>query len=57
MRLKAARAGCPIVAAVSGVTSLALELAEQLRVTLAGFVRNGDMTIYAGADRIDRKSK
>ena len=52
MVLKAGRASCRVIAAVSGVTSLALELAERLGVTLAGFVRGGRMTLYTGAERV-----
>lgn len=49
---KAARAAVPLVVAVSGATSLAVALAEELGITLAGFVREGSCTVYTGAQRL-----
>jgi len=49
---KALRAGVPIVAAVSGATSLAAGLAEETGITLAGFVRDGRCTVYSGPQRV-----
>ncbi len=49
---KAARAGIPVVAAVSAPTALAIELAERARIGLVGFLRKETLTIYVGAGRI-----
>lgn len=49
---KSARAGVPIVVAVSGATSLAVALAEEVGTTLVGFVRGGRCTVYCGPQRL-----
>ena len=49
---KALVAGIPILAAISGSSSLAVELARENGLTLAGFVRGESLTVYAGAQRI-----
>lgn len=52
MALKTARAGIPILAAVSAPTSMALTLARELRLTLAGFARRDRMNVYTHPERI-----
>jgi formate dehydrogenase accessory protein FdhD len=49
---KAARAGIGLIAAVSAPSALAVRVAEQAGLTLAGFVRNGQYAVYSHADRV-----
>jgi FdhD protein len=52
---KAMVAGLPVVASVSAPSSLAVQLARELRQTLIGFLRGRRFVIYAGEDRITTK--
>jgi len=49
---KATMAGIPVLSAVSAPSTLAVDLAEEAGVTLAGFVRGDSMNLYAHADRV-----
>jgi FdhD protein len=49
---KAAVAGIPILAAISGPSSLAVELARDVGMTLVAFLRPDGMNVYSGRDRI-----
>jgi FdhD protein len=50
--LKAIRAGIPILAGVSAPTSMALQLAEALHLTLVGFAREKRFNVYCHRDRL-----
>lgn len=49
---KVAAAGVPVLVAVSAPSSLAVETADRLGVTLAAFVRDGRATLYAHPGRV-----
>jgi FdhD protein len=49
---KAAVAGCPVLVGVGAPTSLAVEVAKERGMTLAGFARGGRVNVYAGASRL-----
>jgi FdhD protein len=50
---KAAVAGIPILCAVSAPSSLAIETADRLGVTLVGFLRGDGFNVYAHDGRVD----
>lgn len=50
---KALIAGFPAVVAVSAPTSLAVTTADQAGLTLVGFARDGDFTVYTRPDRLN----
>jgi len=49
---KAAVAGIPLVAGVSAASSLGAELAEDVGMTVVGFLRDGGSVVYTGTRRI-----
>lgn len=48
MLLKAARMGVPVIASRTSPTEMAVALAEQLNVTVCGYVRPDGLNLYAG---------
>jgi FdhD protein len=49
---KAIVAGLPVVASVSAPSTLAVQLARELHLTLVGFLRGRRFVVYAGEERI-----
>jgi FdhD protein len=49
---KAIAAGIPLLASVSAPSSLAVQLARELGLTLVGFLRGQRFVIYSEEDRI-----
>lgn len=52
MAAKTARAGVPLLAAISGVTGLAVDVAQECGLCLTGFVRGESLTVYTVPERI-----
>jgi FdhD protein len=49
---KAAMAAIPIVCAIGAPSSLAVQLAEEMDITLVGFLKNESCNIYCGKERL-----
>lgn len=49
---KCVMAGVPLLGAVGAPSSLAVETANAYKMTLAGFVRNGNLNVYSNENRI-----
>ncbi len=49
---KASMAGVPVLAAVSAPSTLAVDLAAEVGMTLVGFLRGDRMNVYTGATRV-----
>lgn len=54
---KAAMAGIRMIAAVGAPSSLAIDLAEELGITLVGFLRGERCNIYTHGQRVETQSK
>ena len=52
MLTKAARIGVPLVVSRSAPTSLSIDLADQLGITIAGFTRGNSFNVYTHPERI-----
>jgi FdhD protein len=52
MVLKAARLGLQVLAGVSAATTLAVQIAQELDMTLIGFLRPARMNVYTHAHRL-----
>jgi len=51
--IKCAKGGIPALISRSAATSLALQLARDLKMTVIGYVRGGNMVVYAGGEHIE----
>jgi FdhD protein len=50
--IKTGRMGIPVLISRSAATSLAISLAEQIGVTLIGYVRGKNLVVYTGRERV-----
>ena len=51
--IKTVKMGVPLIASRSAPTALALELAEEVRVTVVGYIRNGRFNVYTHPERVE----
>jgi FdhD protein len=52
MLLKGARMGVPLVVSRTSPTEMAVALAEQLGITVVGYLRHDGFNVYAGGDAL-----
>jgi FdhD protein len=52
MLRKGARMGCPLIASRNSPTSMSIEMAQALNITLVGYVRRTTMRVYAHPERM-----
>ena len=50
---KASFIGCQLIVAISAPTALAVRLANNMNITLAGFAKNKDFNIYTHKKRLN----
>jgi FdhD protein len=50
---KAAMAGAPLLCAVSAPSTLAIDAARRLGITLVGFMRGDSFNVYAHPERVE----
>lgn len=55
--IKTSRMGIPLLISRSAATSMAISLAEQVGVTLIGYVRGKNLIVYTGRERVTDSSK
>ena len=53
MVLKTAKIGCPLLLSKSAPTDLAIRLADELGITLVGFIRGNAFNVYTHPDRVN----
>lgn len=53
MVIKAARMGCPIIASRASPTSLAVRMAEEVAVTVVGYARGGNFSVFSRPERVE----
>jgi FdhD protein len=51
--IKTAKMGVPFIASRSAPTALALRLADEVRVTVVGYIRNGRFNVYTHPERVE----